>query len=430
MKRLINRGKELFVYAAEIGFFHLMSANLLLQIAGFGMQIVLARILSPEDITRISVLQSFYMTLILLSQLGVSVAIVKLCSEDISTKQREELMVTGIKINAITSGLVLGVSFIIASLGLFSPSDPAINQLMKIYMFQVPFVVLVSLFTSYFQSQSKIREMSKYQIMVRILVITSIMVLSALWGLKGYVTAVVMANGIGAFIIVRVSGLSPKKISYYPLRKPVVLKICHVAKYSFLAGLIYQWTLNINVLMANYLIVEDRGIIALYSMANVFLTGIIMIPTTYNQIMVPKLSKVSNRLDIAWKLFIDMRKKMFVLVGLLFVVAQVLVPLAIQILLGSKYLESIKIFRILSLGLLTWSVYSPIGNTLMALGKVHLNVISNMVVIVVQLIMNIFLIPIYGIYGLAISFVLGGLGASIINWVMLKYVFNKVIKNG
>lgn len=423
MRRSVDRIKELIAYAHGIGFFHLMSANLLLQVAGFGMNIVLARILSKGDITRISVLQSFYGTFMLVGQLGITTAITKLCAEDIESGRREELMVTGIKMNLITSAIVVSTVFGLSFFNVFSPSDPIINSLMRIYIFQVPFVVLVYLLTGYLQAQQRIRTMSKYQVVIRTMVIISLIAASWQWALKGYVIAIVAANGAGFLLLMRISVIRPKQFFRYPVRRETVGRIFDFSRFSFLAGLIYQWTLNIGVLMANYYITENRDSIAVYAMALFFVNGIIMIPTSYNQIMIPKLSKVSDRLDIAWKLFADMRRKMYVLILLLFVTAQILVPIAIPILLGERYLESVTYFRVLSLGLLMWGIYSPIGNTLLSVGKVKYNVVSNIVVLSIQVIMNVMLIPVMGIMGMAISYVAGGTGAAVVNQIMLNRVF-------
>ncbi len=244
-----------------------MSANLLLQVAGFGMNIVLARILSKGDITRISVLQSFYGTFMLVGQLGITTAITKLCAEDIESGRREELMVTGIKMNLITSAIVVSTVFGLSFFNVFSPSDPIINSLMRIYIFQVPFVVLVYLLTGYLQAQQRIRTMSKYQVVIRTMVIISLIAASWQWALKGYVIAIVAANGAGFLLLMRISVIRPKQFFRYPVRRETVGRIFDFSRFSFLAGLIYQWTLNIGVLMANYYITENRDSIAVYAMA-------------------------------------------------------------------------------------------------------------------------------------------------------------------
>ncbi len=68
-------------------------------------------------------------------------------------------------------------------------------------------------------------------------------------------------------------------------------------------------------------------------------------------------------------------------------------------------------------------IYSPIGNTLLSVGKVKYNVVSNIVVLSIQVIMNVMLIPVMGIMGMAISYVAGGTGAAVVNQIMLNRVF-------
>jgi O-antigen/teichoic acid export membrane protein len=201
MKKVIDRIKELLSYAADIGFFHLVSANMLLQIAGAGMTLVLVRILSQDDIGRISILQSFYAIFIQISLLGLNTTIIKLCSEKIEETEKEEILITAVKINIIVSLsvvlFVIGTSFF----NIYDPSDEVINQVIRVYILQIPFIVLNFLSIAYLQAQSKIKLMSRYQVITRIFVIIAVIICSYFWALDGYVAGIVIANIFAFFLI-------------------------------------------------------------------------------------------------------------------------------------------------------------------------------------------------------------------------------------
>ena len=100
---IINKG-------IKAGFFHLLFANILLQIAGFGSQIFLTRILPVEDIGRIRVLQSFLSIFLMLATLGINTTILKLCSTDNDESEKLKIFKNGIVISLFTSfGVVLVV---------------------------------------------------------------------------------------------------------------------------------------------------------------------------------------------------------------------------------------------------------------------------------------------------------------------------------
>lgn len=424
MKKVIDRMKELLSYAAGIGFFHLVSANLLLQIAGAGMTIVLARVMSQEDLSRIAVLQTFYATFIQIGLLGLNTTVTKLCSEKMDENEREEIMITAVKINIMISLSV--VVFVIATsfLNIYSPSDDVINQVMRVYIWQIPFIVLNFLSIAYLQAQSKIKIMSRYQVITRVLVILSVIICSYFWAINGYVFGIVIANIVAFLVLLRINIIRPRLLRQYPMRKAVIKKLFDFSKYSLVAGLIYDWTFYVGIFLANYLIVDGREIIAVYNYGMFFVKSILMIPTSYNQIMIPRLSKASDRLDVAWKLYADMRNKMFILAILLFITGHILVPIAIPLLLGEQYTESINFYRILSLLFLTWGIYSPIGNTLLSIGKVKYNVISNSITLIVEVILIFILFPKYQFYGIAIAFVTSSLIAVVVNQIMLNKVFS------
>lgn len=423
MNKVIARVKELLSYAAGIGFFHLVSANLLLQIAGAGMTIVLARVLSQDDLSRIAVLQAFYATFIQVGLLGLNTTVTKLCAEKMEEEEREEILITAVKINMITSLTVVGFVIISSFFNIYSPSDELINQVIRVYIWQIPFIVLNFLSIAYLQAQSKIKIMSIYQVITRILVIAAVIVCSYFWAIDGYVIGIVLANIVAFIILLPINIIRPKLFVKYPLRKVIVKKLFDFSKYSLVAGLIYDWTFTVGIFMANYFVKDGREIIAIYNYGMFFVKSILMIPTSYNQIMIPRISKASHKLDVVWKLYKDMRNKMLILSILLFIIGYVLVPIAIPILLGSEYNESVKFYRILSILFLTWGIYSPIGNTLLSIGKVKYNVFSNSIILIIQVVIILILMPTYGLYGVAIAFVSSSVVAVVLYQMTLNHVF-------
>ncbi len=59
MKKTTVKIIDLLKFSDKRGFFHLLTANLLIQVVAFASQLFVAGILSPEDIGRIKVIQTF-----------------------------------------------------------------------------------------------------------------------------------------------------------------------------------------------------------------------------------------------------------------------------------------------------------------------------------------------------------------------------------
>lgn len=419
--------RNLIKYAHNIGFFHLVSANTLILIAGFGMQILLARILSKQEIGIIAVLQSFNRVFLLIAQLGISTAIIKLCSEKIDADTQERIMINGFKMNIITSTVMVMLVMILAGLGLFSSDNRTINHAMQIYILHLPFVVFNYVIFGYLMANNQVKKYSRYQILIKSFQIVSLIVLSLFFSLKGYVIGVIIANGIGFGLLLKTSNIRWAQFKRHKLNKQIIIKIIDFSKYAFIANVVYQLVLEIGIIMANYYS-GDKKEIAVYSMAVVMVNGIIMIPATYNQIMVPKISNTSLDLKATYQITKTIRRRMFGLVVVLFIGANLVLPFLIPILLGAKYSGTVFYFQILSIGLLTWGIHSPIANVLLSIGKMKLNLVTNTTVLVVQIIINAILLPQIGIVALAIAFVGSNFVAAVVSSIMLRIAFRQVIE--
>jgi len=88
----INRFKDLYLNIFNKGFFHLFVSNILVGIIGFGLQILIAKILSPVELGTVKTMQSFSMVGITLGGFGFNIAVLKLCSEPRNTSEKEHIL--------------------------------------------------------------------------------------------------------------------------------------------------------------------------------------------------------------------------------------------------------------------------------------------------------------------------------------------------
>ncbi|MEI8085006.1 MAG: hypothetical protein WCG93_02195, partial [Paludibacter sp.] len=69
--RKSNQDKmNFFQNVREKGFFHLLSANLLIQFFAFASQLLVAGILASDDIGRIKIIQTYFSVFIILAGMG------------------------------------------------------------------------------------------------------------------------------------------------------------------------------------------------------------------------------------------------------------------------------------------------------------------------------------------------------------------------
>jgi O-antigen/teichoic acid export membrane protein len=408
--------------ARRIGFFHLLSANLLIQIVGFGGQIFLTRILSVEDIGVIKILQSYLNIFLIIASLGINTSILKLCSEDINDKERINIFNVGFILSIFSS---FSLIILILTIGHFSflTIDNNINNLLKIYIFLVPILTLINLIIVYLQAQQKIKQISYIQSLSKIIIIIFSTLCAYLSGLHSYIWSLVILNFIS--LLMTVPFIKNELVSIFSIKISIgiVKKIFNIASFAFGANLLGVLLSNINIIMANYLI-HDTQEIGYYSIAQLIVTTMMIIPTTLGQIMIPKISKISNKVEEVKEILKVYQLRNSFIVVFITILAALIAPFMFPIVFGSDYHKSVGYFEVLLIGFISWGLYSPKGITLLSIGRSDLNFYVSLYSFVFNIISNYILIKMYGMYGAAIANSFTYFVTIFIN----AYFFNKIFK--
>ncbi|PER02692.1 glycosyltransferase [Bacillus cereus] len=418
-----NKFSNLVRKGVKVGFFHLLSANILLQIAGFGGQIFLTRVLSVEDIGRIRILQSFLGILIMVATIGINTTVLKLCSEKINNKDRQAIFLNSMLLSLCTSLLVVFIIYIFATFNLLS-SDNIINNALKIYILQIPFLVLSSIGFSYLQSQKKIKIMSKIQSVSKIVVISFSTIIAFIYGFYGYVYGIlcstILTSGLLYIILKPEINLRDK----FKVNKQILQKVFTFGGYALGTGVCWQLILNANVILADY-IVKDTSAIAYYGTAQLIINTLMMVPITLNQLMIPYISEESHDYRKVKKIMVSYQKRMYMLMIVVITGGYVFLPFLVPFAFGSEYTQSIPYLFILLAGLFFWSVYSPKNNILTSIGNFKYTFYVNLLSLIFNLIISYLLMIHIGVIGAAIANTMTFLFGIFVN----RYFFNKALNS-
>ena len=109
------------------GFFHLLSANALVQLVAFMSQLFVAGILIPEDIGRIKIIQTYLTIFVILGSLGFNSSTLKLCSEKRSVEEKESIFRSAFYLTLFATLTLYIILFICNSLNLFFTDKIIIN---------------------------------------------------------------------------------------------------------------------------------------------------------------------------------------------------------------------------------------------------------------------------------------------------------------
>ncbi|WP_094244680.1 flippase [Aeribacillus pallidus] len=389
--------KEILGLANKVGFIHLLSANILIQIAGFGGQIFLTRILSVEDIGTIKILQSYLNILVIIASLGLNTSVLKLCSENINEKDRISIFNVSVIFTLISSLILI---FIVNKL--VTVHNIKVNNLLSVYVYLIPILSLTNLIIVYLQSQQKIKTMSLIQSYSKVFIVVFSTAFAYGLGLEGYIYSLVILN-LFSFILILL--FIRREIKFASIRNVSIdqlKKIFSIALFSLGANLVGVLLSNLNIIIANIL-TNDSKEIGYYGIAQLIITTMMIIPSTLGQIMVPKISKVSNNIEDVKYILKTYQKRNTILAFSVALIAGIFAPLIIPFVFGENYIKSVYYFEILLLGFIFWSLYSPKGITLMSVGRSDANFYVSLISVTLNFILNYLLIIRYGMLGAAVA---------------------------
>lgn len=400
------------------GFVHLLSANIITLIFGFASQLFIAWILSPEDIGRIKIMQTWLGIFTILAGVGFNASVLKLCSEKRPSGESVFLYKVSLGYTMISVLLTYGIIALVASVNLFSP-DRVINRYMIIICISLIPMTISAVYMSYLQARQKVRLYSKIQILTKLFSILIIIILTWLYRLQGFIIALVLGYFLtNVFLKITIKKIK-NRVKPLPVASPLKLH-WNYARYSLGASITDIIGLGIDILLLNYLI-SDRTLIGHYGFAITMIGVYRILPSTIWTMAAPHFS---NNIDDARNWFSGYKKynRILVLSSLTITAISIfIIPLFLRFFLDGKYEHAGIYFIYLLVG---WCIRNLIvikASVLFGMGKVKLNFYSSFIYLISSVIIIPALIYLLGIKGAAI----GVICASFIGYVSVQYFFKK-----
>lgn len=408
----------------EKGFFHLLSANVFIQVAGFASQFVVAWVLQPSDLGRIKILQTYTNLASILAGLGFNTSVLKLCSETGPLLEKRFLFWQGVKYTAIGATCVLAL-FNATNYVVRLSDDPQVVWYLYLYSPVLVMLAVTNLQNAYFQALKEIRLLSIIQVVTKSATLGVITLLTVFLGLSGYIMAAMVGSVLTVVLaFIRITKLHESTPSEQSRGVAVVspfAKHWQYAKYSLLSNIIYQVFLATDIILLNNMVAE-REAIGYYSFALTILIPFEVLRGTVVQMVSPYFSEKAGQGKEFNRVFQKYDRMLKLLAIGLAAVSLVVIPSAIHLLFVGKYDASIPYFRIL---IIAWTVrcfYCLKSVGLLGLGRIEVNFLASSCVLTVSLTVSYFLIGHWGTRGAA----LGSLFGEAVLMCVLGVVYRKV----
>jgi len=403
----------------EKGFFHLLSANLLIQVVAFGSQLFVAGILIPDDLGRIKIIQTYLSFFSIIAGMGFNASTLKLCSENRSANEQAALFKSALIFTVISTASTYVLILILNFFSVFS-TDGLIQWLIPLGLLPIISNSLFMVFVAYFQATKKIKLISNLTLSNKIIAIIAIIVLTYWLGIKGYYIAYNLSFVLMLFVCFKVFDwkFSLKSITSRSFNR--FSTHWKYAKSSLFANLFSEMSAYIDIILIS-IFVPDMKQIGFYSFALTITIILRLFPSTVQQITVPYFSSLAYNKTEFVKTFKSYNKILYSVVTLSLFVVLLIVPFGTHLVFSGKYDDSMQYFPFLAVG---WSLRQLVhlqSSAIFGLGKIHYNAYISLITLIFNILVISILLYYFGIIGAAYSSILGGL----VFMLSSRYYYNK-----
>lgn len=408
----------------QTGFFHIFSVNVINKILLFCNGIFIVKVLSKESFGIYSYSQNLLSLFLLFSGLGINNGLLQFASRS-SKEEREDIFRFTLRLGVIINIFLTMIVVLYCKFGNFKIEE---GRKILFYMIGFPiFTIIIDSFLIYWRAELRNKEMSILSTINTFSTVVFMIVGGCLYDLQGVILGKYIGFIVVVIVIVKYTTL--EKIKSYLLKTKLTFKLKKkIIKYSLAAQVnnsIISFIHMIDIFSIG-LLIGDKYILASYKAVNVIPFGLEFIPHSIMMYIYPYF--VRNNKNKSW-ISRNYKKVMYILLGInFFIVGFILIfgKFIILKVFGQEYIDSIKIFKVLCIGYFFTGTFRVLGaNILFALGKPKFNIYSSVIACVSNIILNYFLIQIYGSIGAAyatvIVFIIWSIFVNLFMWRELKY---------
>ena len=174
------------------------------------------------------------------------------------------------------------------------------------------------------------------------------------------------------------------------------------------------------------LVLEDPTVLADYHVAAAIPAACIFVPSSLMVFFYPKLvAALSSSKKEGISCALQIAKISALINGFVFFCLMVFAPLIIWIIYGNKYMNVIPMFRVLSLNYFVYCVSDIMGNMIAAVKKVKVNLAISVFSGLLNICLNLTLIPVLGAIGAAVATVSVSATVAVLDFLYVWRYFRK-----
>lgn len=384
---------------------------------------IVARYLGPDGLGLFSMVTMIAGIIVLIAGMGIDIAVVKYVAEYKNDKNRLHAVFSSAFITVAIFGVAASIVLFVLSDKFASIFDmSSLSPLLKIYAFVFPFSLTYGIILGVLNG---LREMKYYSIIKTLYgILMFLFILTFLFlgfGVEGAVIGAMLALIVATLI----AGIIIKKFVHFTIsdyRKNTKMLTSFGSRLVGvnMIGQIYHY---IDILMIGYFLTSTD--VGYYAVAMSLSRFFWLVPGAMATVAYPTISECWAKNDIqAINKLVDKATKysacilVFAGMSVIFFAKDI-----ITFLFTSEFLPAVLPLTILIIGTVTSGILKSVGGIFASVGKVNVVLKISAIGAVVDIILNIALIPTYGIIGAATATT----AAYVLNVIITIYFLRKVL---
>ncbi len=408
----------------EKGFSYIFVSSLINKVIVLLSTVALNRLLSQTDYGNYSYAYNIISVVMVVSSLGVDVALLQFCCEERDEEEKQSLILYAIKVGLVTNLTCSALTYI-SSFVCFR-NLPEASDLISRLSFLLPFPFIVSYCSMILRSELRNREYAILTNISSIAYLVCLVVFTSFLNLRGAVIGRYLGFMIPAacgliFIKEHIQKFKFKDDISPNLKKQFLTYGTTVTLTNGVSSLLYY----IDIYVVG-LITSDAVSIASYKTATIIPNALAALPTIIVTFIYPFFAK--NKDNRAWIIQRARTIQALTFLGslLLAVMMYVSAPTLIEIVFGEQYLDSVLPFRILLISFVISGPFRVItGNIIAMLGRVKANFYIGLISCLLNVVVDYLFIKAWGSVGAAIATTLIMLFAAVVSNLYLYFVYGR-----
>ena len=388
-------------FAFDVGW--VFTSSIFVLLLHFLQKPIMARYLGPDGLGLFSMVTMIAGIIMLIAGLGIDNAIVKYVAEYKDDKNKLHTLFSSAFITMAIFGVVASIVLFIFSNKFASIFDmPSLSHLLKIYAFVLPFSLMYGTILGFLNG---LREMKYYSFLTTLnstmifLFILTFLFLG--FGIKG----ALVGDMLALIVVTVIAGAVMKKFVHFVISDYIENAKTLTAFGSRLVGanMIGQIYNYIDIIMIGYFLTSTE--VGYYAVAISLSKFFWLVPKAMATVAYPAISEYWAKNDLqAINKLVDKSTKysacilVFAGMSVIFFAEDI-----ITFLFTAEFLPAVLPLTILIIGTVTSGILRSVGGIFASVGKVNLVLKITAIGAIGDVLLNILLVPVYGIIGAAIA---------------------------